>query len=658
MTQVWPREDLFTRNPTRLGSGLVWYMPVVPVTGDYAYGTLCDFDYDGNPYPHGRDAGNAGDPCAFLWRVQPSLSVSTEAHFYLGGASALAQFAYLGWTRSGVLARTHSGSLSDDGTIDARIVAPSCYYFEAYLSGANIVFEVGRILLGVRTAYNSVAVSGSLVDVTAPIGLRLDVVDVGGFQVLFCWITAVRFGGVSYAAPIKLFGNDLLIDLTGSAITTQGRSGFVAGQDVISAPFNLRTKVVFFQVRAITGLDGSNLPILGDVTLRDEFERQAIGEAYRDTNDFGVPGDSVQSCFLGDQLTENGTELLVYPTTTLSELPHCIGTSTSATTIYYLGSQRPPDNARNQTPEVGFDLIVSGTSGSTPRTGAGVAVHWTGTVTFGPTVFCYMAIVYRLQTGIQTWHIDLYRVRFGALELLASGAPTFSTASAGSAIRCALEVSPAPNTPSLDGPVRLRVLAGAPGVSEQTLTLQPGYPGVAADGAYIIDSSADRITSGGEGMVFYAQNTTHQIRFTEWDQGTLVDPPTAQNDLPPVPLDAEPTATETINDFAQFVLPITFRTEWETQATRAESGHLWTLKHEVNPRRYWSAVRTRPMTKAKRDAFLAFWREHGKPGGAFFFRDDIKGATYTVRAVEASLAETRLFYNAHEFTFDMEELRA
>jgi hypothetical protein len=587
-----------------------------------------------------------------MWRAQMPTNCSVEATMYLGGANALAQFGYLGWTRGGVYARVTGGSLLGDATVDVRISAPTCYYFECYLSGANLVFEVGAITGGTRTAYQSVSAPGLSIDVTRPIGLRLDVWNFSGVPILWCWISNIRYNGVD-VTNFLLFA-PFITDLTGTAVTGQGRAGFSVPQDLSSLGFSLRGKIVSFQVREITGISGSNLPIYADPTLRDEFLRQQGGQGFLVTSDFGIPSPSVQSFFTGDQHTLGGAELLVYPTTTLSELPHATGTSTTATTLQVFHSLRPPDDSRSQTPEVQFNLIVSGSSGTSAETGAGVIAHASGGSGIGPTLFGYMALAVRIQTGIQTWRVDLYRVRFGALELLATGPGTISAGSASADILIALEISPAPGTPSLDGPVRMRVLAGTPGSNAQTLTVQ-SVPGVAADGAYIIDSSADRITSGGEGMVFYAQNSTHQIRFEQWNQGTLIDPPDTQNDLPSVVLDAEPEATEELTDYCDVVLPITAKFEWQNQAVRCESGHVWTLAHEKEPRRVWQGVETRPMTKTKRDAFLAFWREHRQ---AFLFTDAIKGATYSVRGIEATLDEQRLFKNTHVFRFDMEELRS
>jgi hypothetical protein len=63
------------------------------------------------------------------------------------------------------------------------------------------------------------------------------------------------------------------------------------------------------------------------------------------------------------------------------------------------------------------------------------------------------------------------------------------------------------------------------------------------------------------------------------------------------------------------------------------------------------------MTRADADDFLDFWRAHATPGRAFTYTDEIKGETYTVRAVAASLEEDRLFKDSIVYRFDMEELR-
>lgn len=666
MTQVWPRTDDFARTPDILHANLTQYTNV-RMTSGYSTGYLAPVGGDLVPSAIGV---SSADPVGFLWRDDMPQDCSVEAWFSMGGAASLGVFSALTVHRFGLYARVSGGTRSGAGTDLPVVDNPTAIGIECTFDASNpssvkLRFDGQYWNGGTPTALGLFQVTllpsanGYIIDVTQPLGLRLDVMTIAGFFIVWGWIINITANGTSYSEPLLIFNNGAA---SPSALLSAGRAGFVLGRDrqdpVWAVPTQVRSQIHYFQVREITGLDGSTgRPIYGDVILRDEFQRASTGVLK--TNAAGLTGRTVQSGYFGDQHANDSPGILTYTGTSTSDRPAIAGTSTSAATVGSIMSMRLPDNPRIQHPQLRFNLNLStGSAGTSNELGAGVWVHASGVDANGTDSNGYAALLMRVTGGSPSWRFDLFRIRSGAYELIAQHAASFmSGVSTTSTVYVALEVTPLPGTPSLDGPVRLRVRGGT-SFSDITMTVQPGFPGIAADGDYIIDSSSDRITSGAEGLFFIQQNGTYRAVFQESSQGTLIDPPATQNDLPSIALDSEPTATVNIGTVAEFVLPIESRDEWFTLgSTRVESGHLWTMAQESSPRRVWRGVETRPMTKTARDAFLAFWRVHGKPGAAFFYTDAIKGETYTVRALEGSLREDRLFKNAHVFRFDMEELR-
>lgn len=682
MTQVWSRTDTFDRNPTQVGAQIVQWRACNVQSVGWSAGILADFDGDGQPSVHVPSGTTAR--CGFLWRERISTEdCSTEAWFTLPQAALLGTLGATLLKPVGVLARVSGGATGGSGTTSS-IGNVTGYLFELTLnvgtpSNPRLSFTLYKYVLGTPSAlanYTNVPIvpapSGLIVDLTKPIGLRLDVFSFSStVNVLTAWISNINVNGNTFN-DVNVFelqglaAGAVVDDVTANPeLSARGRSGIALAEDQLDANWNILVapKVQFFQVKTITGLDGGTfLPIYGPVEVRDEFVRQNSLASLSVTNDFGKVGKSVQSGWFGDMHEATSVNVLGYPTTSLSALAQVAGTTTTGATTYYLISQRPPTDTRRQTPRVRFNLSLSGSTGSQNELGMGVMVHAqsfkaSGSANVDAMGYAAFAVCTPGAGPGILWRFDLYRVRQGALELLATGNGTFLAAvTAGATIRVELEATPLPGSPTLDGPVRLKVAGGASGFADQTLTLQ-GIAGVAADGDYIIDSSSERITSGGEGIVFIEQNGTHVAQIQEWSEGTLVDAATTQNDLPNVAIGAEPTATESLNDYCRVVTPIESKGERFVVAARADSGHTWRLAFEETPRRYWRGVETFPMSTDARDDFLAFWRVHGVPGAAFFFTDENLQATYTVRAVEGTLDEDRLAFDTHVFRFDMEELR-
>lgn len=684
MAQVWPRTDTFNRDPTQIGTSLTQWRGCLPNSVGWETGVLHDFDGDGQPSSHAPLGGS--NPTAYLWRDIVPRDVSVEVwtaqpQVVVGGVFGAAAF-----KRIGVLARVSGGVTGGSGQIvnigNVTGFGIDCYVSFPTPTTPRMNFDLLRWNSGTVSAIASFSfklfaplqTDGLIIDVTKPIGLRLDVYNFTSTVVLlYGSLTAITVGLTTYnyfnlfpASPSQPFQVVDTAAVSVPALAAAGRGGMILAQDTVDTalgfPINTAPKVQFWQARNITSIDGTSfLPVYGDVDTRDEFKRQSLPNAISATNDFGKTGPSVQSGWFGDLHAANSSNVFVYPGTSLSDLAQTAGTTTTGSTLRFLLSQRPPDDPRRQTARLRFNLSASGSAGTTPEMGMGAWVHAQGTTaaSVNSTAYGYAAMVIckpSLSPGIQ-WRFELWRIRSGAIEILASGTGTFTSGSGfGTTVYSELEVAPVPGTPTLDGPVRLRVRGGT-SFADQTLTVA-SLPGIAADGDYIIDSSSDRITSGGEGIMFVSQNYTHSGRVQEWSQGTLIDVEEGINDLPNVALDGEPEATESLNDYAKLILPIGAMPEWETLAPRVESGHTWARVTDYNARRMWRGCETFPMTRADADDFLAFWREHATPGRAFTYTDDIKGETYTVRAVDASLEEDRLFKDSIVYRFDMEELRS
>jgi hypothetical protein len=678
MAQVWPRTDTFDRNPTQIGTSLTQWRGCLPNSVGWETGVLHDFDGDGQPSSHAPLGGS--NPTAYLWRDILPESVSVECWTSQPQAAPLGVLGAVAFKRIGLLSRVSGGVTGGSGQIvnigNVTGFGIDCYVSFPTATTPRLNFDLLRWNGGTVSPlatfgfpiFAPAQPTALIVDITKPIGLRLDIINTTApFVLVYGWLSTITVGVTTYT-DFNLFASGgipfVFFDSTSiPALASAGRGGMILAQDTVDSTFGIQTapKVQFWQARNITSVDGVTfLPNYGAVDTRDEFKRQSLPNAVSATNDFAKTGPSVQSGFFGDLHAAASSNVLIYPDTSLASLAQVSGTTTSGTTLRFLLSQRPPDDPRRQTARLRFVLNASGSAGTTPEMGMGAWVHAQGTTaaSANSTAYGYAAMVIckpSLSPGIQ-WRFELWRIRAGAIEIIASGTGGFTSGSTfTTVVYSELEVAPVPGTPTLDGPVRLRVRGGT-SFANVTLTVA-SFPGIAADGDYIIDSSSDRITSGGEGIMFVSQNYTHSGRIQEWSQGTLIEVEEGVNDLPNVSLDGEPAATESLNDYAKLILPLTQMPEWETLAPRTESGHTWARVTDYNARRMWTGCETFPMTRADADDFLDFWRAHATPGRAFTYTDEIKGETYTVRAVAASLEEDRLFKDSIVYRFDMEELR-
>lgn len=652
MTQVWIRDDPLDYGSLQYNTVVAGYIGLEPASTGYTKGLLCDFDSDNQPSATSTDGTKTTEHCAFMHCQYEVQDVTVELSTSLQGVNGLqgiAQFSQF-YGRTGVLAKIKDRSLIDFGTVNVRWTGISAYGFECTGTGFDLSFQIVRYKAGTRTVLGTLNAPTSLnFNVRAPMGLRLEIADVAGFPFLSGTITNIEVSGqLLQEYPVFV----AVPDTSGDRITGTGRVGFIVGQDRTEEPLpgfvtTTRTKTQYFTAYPVGG-------DLDDGGFRDEWERQAPANAYQVTNDFGQTAACVQSWYAGDQYDATGNDNLEFVG---GATPIINGSSTSTSKRRVFMSQRPPDDVNSQTPLVRAEFVTTFTNGSNASAQFGVVARGTSDI-LGNNLTGYVATILRDIAGT-LMGVRLYRFNGGFGTLLASRVGIFDLASTFvSRPRIQLEVAQANGTPNPSDPVQLRVFAtdDTDPLVVQPLTAQ-AVPGVTAVGDYIIDSSTDRIYSGGEGIFFDTVNTINGIGIFEWEQGTIVNGSQAPQDIPSVAFSGEGTASASLNDYARIVLPVATRAQTPALATRMDSGHLWTRAQEATSRRIWQGVQTEPMTETERDAFLGFWRSHAVPGAAFNFTDKILETTYKVRAVEASLDEDRLFKDAHVFRFDMEELR-
>jgi hypothetical protein len=229
----------------------------------------------------------------------------------------------------------------------------------------------------------------------------------------------------------------------------------------------------------------------------------------------------------------------------------------------------------------------------------------------------------------------------------------------GSTIDLELEAGPIPGSPDPDGPVRLEVRAGVGGLLARTLDLEPALIGVAADGTYIIDQSASRITQGFEGFAGLGDSANTNVYVESYGQGTLLDPGVAPEDAPNVAIASEADgATGSLNDVCRVVFPQLLFNPFEARAHTFDSGHQQRLALDATERARWENLQTFPMDQTDAEAFIAFWQSHQGNVVPFSFTDERTGTTHTVRFVSGELESERLFKDAVVFRFDLEEVMA
>lgn len=683
MAQVIPRRDDFERGSPApdFGSGLADWLGALPTTSVYVPGVLADFDGDGQPYATEISAGE-GNPTGFQWRRLVPTEHKVEMRCVLSLTGNPFTIPSGRWVQQyGVLSRIVAGFSAGDLTEGQRRENLTCYAFVGRVNPTNtlpgqlpgtIAWKLIRYKLGVAT---DLATLGPIplspippyadigIDFTKVNGVSLQVVNTGGLVVLTPLLSQVIANGaqiIDYPVP---GANPFYLDTSADRITTQGRAGFVIGTDWEDEPFpglvaRGRHKLLSWQVTDYTGVGAGGA--VGDVVVREEFKRTQPNAGKEKTDDDGATGPSCQWAYTGDLHALGDADPNV---ATLS------GPSNNATFLGVTGesrrhlavSRRAPDDLRSQTPQIVFDMTATGGAGPFDRRGAGVIAHGSGWRAFpglpGSGAFSgYVAHAYYSTNNEGDWVMWLSRYTNGVETLLASGSGTLAGLSPIQQITLELEIGPLPNAPTLDGPVRMEVRAGIAGVSAQTLTLEP-VPGVAQDGTYIIDGSADRITQGFEGFAGIADDVNVNIRVSTWDQGTLLDPGTPTSDLPNVALAGEADgATGSLNDVCRLTFPHVVASEFDVRVHTFDSGHTQYLSLDPDERRTWQNVSTFPVDEAGRDAIVDFWNAHDGSVIPFAFTDERDGVAYTARFVDGSLTIERLFFGVYVVRFSLEEV--
>ncbi len=649
MAQVWPRQDTFDAGSTHYGSILTQWIGCRPDTG-FAFGTLCDFDGDGHPYPHGM-GGAADKACGFLWRpyLQEDVAVEVQAYLRENAPANIPSSPLLSCI--GVLARVTGGSLTSDSTSGIHYSGITGYGFllEADAAATTATFSLVRWNSGTRTNLITFPYSLGFIptDFEQPVGLKLTVTTVAGNAVLSGTISNVTVNGVVFQ-NFNLFSP--ITDSTVSKITGTGRGGILLGQDRVvnfspDFPISLREKV--------TAWTATN-PATGDVLVRDEFVRLNKAASFLDTSDFGDTGRSVQSAFYHDlQSAAGATQGKITrdtsPADAIQFAAAGLGDPTFTNGEWAALSQRPADDTRKQTPKLTVQWESTGTDGVAHWRYAGLIVRGSAPTpsSNGSTLTGYVGYIGRSSAG---GIAKLWRYLAGVKLELASASFTVNEATN---YTVELAVRDQPGT-GLGGPAELELLVGGVRVN---LVATAGLPGVFnPSSGIVVDGTAARITQGlGEGIWVQSNDTTKTVSVTTWDEGVVVPSFTPWEDLASYPVLTEGAASGSLNTVARVVYPFAPAVVHVTESTTADAGYKYTQARISKGYRLYDRLQTEPMGQAAFDALLAFW--HSKEGGkAFNFTDPVDGLTRKVRFAPESWQVFEPFRGVYYVEFGLEEL--
>jgi hypothetical protein len=616
----------------------------------FAFGTLCDFDDDGHPYPHGL-GGAADAACGFLWRpyLQENVSVGIQAYLRENAPSNIPSSPLLSCI--GVLARVTGGVLTSDFTSGVHYANVTGYGFllEGNEPQSSATFSLVRWNAGLRTNLITFPYSLALIptDFEQPVGLKLTVTTVAGNAVLSGTISNVTVNGVVFQ-NFNLFPP--ITDSTADKITGTGRGGILLGQDRVlnfgpEFPIRLREKVTSWTVTN---------PANDTVLVRDEFLRLNKGASFLDTSDFGTTGRSLQSAFYHDLQSAAGqTQGKITrdtsPADAIQFTAAGLGDSTFVNSEWAALSQRPANNTRTQTPKIVVQWESSGTDGLSHFRHAGLIVRGSAPTpsSNGTTTTGYVAYIGRTIGGGVA---KLWRYLNGAKIELAAASFTVNEATD---YTVELAVRDQPGT-GLGGPAELELLVDSVRVNLVATTNVDGVFNPSS--GIVVDGTANRITQGpGEGIYVFSNDTTKTISVTTWDEGIVVPSVTPWEDYASYPVLTEGTASGSLNTVARVVYPFAPAAVHVTDTTISDAGYRYTQARISRGYRLYDRLQTEPMGQAAFDALLAFW--HSKEGGkAFSFTDPVDGLTRKVRFAPESWQVFEPFRGVYYVEFGLEEL--
>jgi len=617
------------------------------------------------------------EPRAFVYRREQAADVDVDASFqvsqfpgFTGGGTVLTPAnSFFAVGKFSVFARVSAGTLTDSTLSELRYVNCTGYELRAsvgFVSGFDIVFQVWRWVAGVAT----LMAEQTYVDIAPitlfqlPFGLRLRLETVAGNPTLKAYVGPLYLAGLGQFSSYQLFqangftvtlGSGVtnsagtLTDAHASKITADGHVGFVMMRDrQVTSGTLASCKVVdlchFVRARNLAG----------DVQFEERWGRIYAGAQLKTVSDgvASVVGRLVSGDYLYDQHASASIAQEFEWDSANERAVWSPAASAVTLTRFFLGL-RPADNSHNQRRSVSI-MFVSG--GSEPdRQRAGVVLRATaGTAATSNTGYLLAAEID--YAGANTYTLRLSRVRAGVETLLATspGAGVFVE---GVAFELDLDCHSHPDSPDIDGPVRM--IAQVDG-SPVTWTLA-GVVGVSlqSSGEHVLDQSADRIQSGfAEGL--YATHlglNSRDIAFDAWTQEALEDGALSPDAMESIPIEDEGTAVGSLDDV--FRTEFTFEVDpgWDVSEVPFESGHVATRPLFPEARRVFKFVK-RAATPSEVTALRTFFNSHFGIETPFNWIVPHTGVSTKAAIMADTLTIVKQTTGAYAVAFDVVELGA